>query len=145
MIYSSNAIHETVEKPAQKQGTKRNSDQLEKEDNKSIAAPSKKLKTTEEAPMSTPVRVAPRPVSKGKKPAAAQSKAGDHGKISKKRSILPVTDDEGITTPEDPKTPAPPLKKPRVNKNDQPSKGKPQKGKPQPIRRTGIISLILKC
>jgi hypothetical protein len=163
---TSGAIRETVVKPAQKQGTKRKTDdQPETEGKKSTLAPLKKAKTTEEAPLKLTAPVAPRqtpvtprqtsvaphqtpvaprqiliaprqkPAAPHQKPVAALSKAG-----SKKRSS--ATDDEGITTADDPKTPVPPQKKPRINKNDA---HKGNTSQPQPIRRSGNVSLILKC
>jgi hypothetical protein len=156
---TSGAIRETVVKPAQKQGTKRKTDnQPETEGKKSTLAPLKKAKTTEEAPLKLTAPVAPRqtpvaphqtpvaprqiliaprqkPAAPHQKPVAALSKAG-----SKKRSSS--TDDEGITIADDPKTPVPPQKKPRINKNDA---HKGNTSQPQPIRRSGNVSLILKC
>jgi hypothetical protein len=136
-----NAIPDTVQagKPAPKQGTKRKNIHPETEDNKSITAPSKKAKPTEEAPKSTSARIAPRPVFKGKNPAAAPSKeAGETSNGSKKRPNPTDDDSDSIAAPENLKTTPPPVKKLRVDKNEP---------KPQPIRRTGKVSesLIVKC
>ena len=128
---TSNTTPKAVE-PAQKQGTKRKTnDQLETErdNSKSISIPPKKAKTTKEAlPKSTSAR----------RPAAVPSSTS---KSSKKRSS-PTDNEDVATAPQDPKTPAPPLKKPRVNENDDAHKGKMRKS--QPLRRSGIVNLILK-
>ena len=84
------------------------------------------------------------PVVKERKSVAAPQKAGDTDQSSKK--CLSPTDNETITTiPEDPKIPAQPLKKARLNKDMEKNlNGVKLKSKPQPVHRTGIISLILK-
>lgn len=134
----SNSIPEAVQvgKPAQKQGTKRKNNHLETEENNSVTAPSKKAKPTKETPKSTSARITPRPIVKGKAPAAAPSNAGKTSKDSKKRPN-PTDDSDGIvSSSEKPKTPAPPIKKSRVDKNEL------SKGKSQPIRRTGMYCLF---
>lgn len=85
--------------------------------------------------------------SESAKPAAAPSKTAVASKGSKKRSSLTdnEADNEGIgpaPASGQPKTPVPPLKKPRVSKNEN-----ALKDKPQPLRRTGAVTFIfkLKC
>jgi hypothetical protein len=81
------------------------------------------------------------PVASIQNPVAAPSYAN---KNSKKR--ISLTDD---AFPEDPKTPAPPLKKPRVNRNDTAHDSEGNSKKPQarakPLRRSGNVSFDLKC
>ena len=129
-----------VEKSAPKQGTKQRNKHLEKEVNKSITAPSKKAKLTSTekiAPNSTAnitPHPRPRPTGKGE----------ETSKELKKHPILTMTDDDNsdssTSAPEILNTPAPPQKKAQVDKNN----SEPPRSKPQPIRRTGIVSLILK-
>lgn len=149
---------------------KRKTNQLETGDKSSTSesVPLKKAKTTEEAPRprSTSARVAPhqKPASATRQKSASTTtrqkptSATPHQKPAapsqnsvpapsniiknpKKRSNL--TDD---AIPEDPKTPAPLQKKPRVNKNDSTAPEENSKTrKPQPIRRTGNVSFGFKC
>jgi hypothetical protein len=155
--------HHTTEPKSveESQGTKRKTNPHETGDNKSTSMPLKKAKTSKEAPRSTSASVAtrqkpasttprqkpasatprqkPASATPRQKPAAPSVAAPSNtNKNSKKRSNL--TDD---AIPEDPKTPIPPLKKPRVNKNDAAREGNSKN--PQEIRRTGNVSLDLKC
>jgi hypothetical protein len=136
----------------EKPGTKRKSTQIETGDStfRPASVPLKKAKTTQEPTKSTSTRVAPRQNSASatprQKPAAPSQKpvaATSHGsnRNSKKRTSL--TDD---AFPEDPKTPAPPLKKPRVNRDaHEGNSKKPQAQAAKPLRRSGNVSLDLKC
>ena len=97
------------------QGTKRKTNQLET-GLKPASVPKKRAKTIEEAShaaRSTLASVAPRPqpAASNQKPAAPSKKPVLAAPTSKKRSSLP--DD----APDEPRTPAPPLKKPRVQQN----------------------------
>jgi hypothetical protein len=143
------------------QGSKRKTNPHETGDNKSTSVPLKKAKITEEASRSTSANVAshqksantipsqesasatprqkPTSATPRQKPAAPSVAAPSNtDKNSKKCSNH--TDD---ALPEDPKTPVPPLKKPRVNKNGTAREGNSKK--PQAIRRTGNVSFDLKC
>jgi hypothetical protein len=145
------------------QGTKRKTNQLETGDNlKPASVPIKRAKTIEEAShaarsTSPSVTPRPKPAASNQKP-AAPSKKPVATSVSKKRSNFTddapeeprtpapplkkarvqqntiLTDD---ATPEDPRTPAPPLKKPRVQK-----KKDTAQGKAQALRRTGKSHLI---
>jgi hypothetical protein len=147
-------------KSEERQGTKRKTDQLETGDNKPTSVPIKKAKTIKEVPKSTSVHVAPGQNSASassrqnsasatprqnsasstprQKPAAPIAAPSFTNKNSRKRSN---PTDDAFT--EDPKTPAPPLKKPRVNTNDTTHEGNSKK--PQPIRRSGNVLFDLKC
>lgn len=136
-----------VDETQERQGTKRKTSQLDNA-GKIASMPLKKAKTTEE-PKSTSARVAPRqnsasatprqkpasvtprrkPAEPTQNPVAAPSYKN---KNSKRRNSL--TDD---AFPEDPKTPAPPLKKPRVNRDTHEGNSKKPQAQAQPLRRTG--------
>lgn len=139
----------------EKATTKRKPSQIETGDStgRPASVPLKKAKTTQEPTKSTSTRVAPRQSSASAKPAdetprqkpAAPSQnpvaATSHGsnKNSKKRTSL--TDD---AFPEDPKTSAPPLKKPRVNRDaHEGNSKKPQAQAAKPLRRSGNVSFDL--
>lgn len=119
----------TISETFGNQGTKRKNDsQHEMEANKSASVPLKKAKTNEKAAKSASA-TAPR---QKRAPVATPPKEKRTSKSSRKRAN--PTDDED-TAPDDPKTPVPPLKKPRGNKSG-------IVHKPQPVRRTGITLCI---
>ena len=100
--------------------------------NASTAAPSKKAKMAEEVTKPLSMCIAPHPVSKGGKPAAAPSKTAVTNQSKKCSS--PTEDDDVATEPEEPKTPSPPLNKVQVNNKNKGKEVVKPKGKPQPIR-----------
>ena len=120
-------------------GTKRkNNDPDETGDNKPMSVPLKKAKTIKEAP-SAILRKKPASATPHQKPTAPSAASSSNtNKNSKKCSSL--TDDAFL---EDPRTPVPLLKKPRVNKND--TVHKENSKKPQAICQTGNVSFDLTC
>lgn len=148
-----------MEETQERQGTKRKPSQLDNT-GKQASMPLKKAKTTEEPPTgrSTSARVAlhqnsasitrqkPASVTPRRKPAEPTQNPvaapSYNNKNSKKRNNL--TDD---AFPEDPKTPAPPLKKPRVNRNALEENSKKPQARAKPLRRSGTssVSFDLKC
>ena len=137
----------------EKPGTKRKPSQIETGDStgRPASVPLKKAKTTQETTKSTSTRVAPRqnPASAAAKPSgetprqklAAPSQnfvaATSHGSNKNSKKHTNLTDD---AFPEDPKTPAPPLKKPRVNRDAHEGiSKKPQAQAAQPLRRSGNL------
>ena len=104
----------------------------EREASKSTSVPAKKAKINEETAKSTSVSHQ-KPATQRKKPAASRQQPPSAATLhistgSKKRRNL--TDDEG-TDLDEPKSPVPPLKKPRGKNSDIARKS-------QPVRRTGI-------
>ena len=123
---------------SQSPGMKRKNNPDETGDNKLTSVPLKKAKTIKEAPSAIPHKK-PASTTPCHKPAALSAASSSNtNKNSKKHSSL--TDN---AFPEDPRTPVPPLKKPRVNKND--TVHKENSKKPQAIHQTGNVSFDLTC